>query len=62
MPYHIKKKGLKYFVYDNSNVQVPSHGFSSKKKARAQEIAVILSQSKRQHKPISFYFEHEKKV
>lgn len=56
MPYHIVKVKNKYFVYDNSNVQVPSHGFPTKAKARAQEIAVILSQSKRQHKPISFYF------
>ena len=62
MPYHIAKKGKKYYVFDNSNVQVPSHGFTSKKKARAQEIAVILSQSKRQHKPISSYFEHQKKA
>lgn len=56
MPYSIKKIKSKYFVFDNSNVQVPSHGFPTKKKARAQEIAVVLSQSKRQHKPLSFYF------
>lgn len=61
MPYHISKKNNKWFVYDNSNVQVPSHGFPTKKKARTQEIAVILSQSKRQHKPLSFYFDKKKK-
>jgi len=57
MPYHIEKKHNKWFVYDNSNIQVPSHGFKTKAKAKAQEIAVILSQSKRQNKPVSFYFE-----
>lgn len=57
MPYHLKKKGSIWFVYDNQNIQVPSHGFKTKKKARAQEIAVILKQAPRQHKPISFYFE-----
>jgi len=56
MPYHIKKVGSKYFVFDNANVQLPSHGFKTKKEARAQEIAVALSQSKRQNKPMSFYF------
>lgn len=57
MPYHIEKINNKWFVYDNSNILVPSHGFPTKKKARAQEIAVILKQSKRQKKPISYYFE-----
>ena len=61
MPYHIEKKGSKYYVYDNENVKVPSHGFKTKKEARAQEIAVILSQSKRQNKPVSYYFGDEKK-
>lgn len=56
MPYHLKKRGSRWFVYDNSDIQVPSHGFTTKKKARAQEIAVILSQSKRQHKPLKYYF------
>ena len=56
MPYHIEKKGSKWFVYDNENKQLPSHGFKTKKEARKQEIAVALSQSKRQKKPISFYF------
>lgn len=57
MPYHLQKIGKKWFVFDNSNIKVPSHGFSTKQQARAQEIAVILSQSKRQNKPVSFYFE-----
>lgn len=57
MPYHIKKINNKYFVLDNSNIKVPSHGFKTKKQARAQEIAVILSQSKKQNKPVSYYFE-----
>jgi hypothetical protein len=56
MPYHIEKKKNRFYVFDNSNVQVPSHGFKTKKEARKQEIAVILSQSKRQKKPVSFYF------
>lgn len=56
MPYHIKKVSSKYFVYDNAGVQLPSHGFRTKKQAHAQMVAVILSQSKRQHKPVSFYF------
>jgi hypothetical protein len=58
MPYHIEQnpKNKKWFVYDNANFQVPSHGFKTKKDARKQEIAVILSQSKRQNKPLSFYF------
>lgn len=58
MPYHIEQnpKNKKWFVYDNANVQLPSHGFRTKKEARKQEIAVALSQSKRQNKPMSFYF------
>lgn len=56
MPYHISKEKGRFFVFDNANVKVPSHGFKTKKEARKQEIAVILSQSKRQKKPVSFYF------
>lgn len=56
MPYHIKKVGYKYFVFDNAGVQLPSHGFRTKKEAHAQMVAVALSQSKRQHKPMSYYF------
>ena len=56
MPYHIEKKKNKWFVFDNANKQVPSHGFKTKKKARAQEIAVILSQSKRLGKPVAEFF------
>ena len=56
MPYHIEKVGSKWFVFDNKNIKVPSHGFKTKKEARKQEIAVILSQSKRQHMPLSYYF------
>ena len=56
MPYNLKKVGYKWFVFDNQNVQVPSHGFRTKKEARKQELAVILSQSKRQHKPLKYYF------
>jgi hypothetical protein len=48
--------GVIFVVYDNANVQLPSHGFKTKKEARKQEIAVALSQSKRQNKPMSFYF------
>lgn len=34
MSYHIEQnpKNKKWFVYDNANVQVPSHGFKTKKK------------------------------
>ena len=56
MPYHIEKEKNKYFVFDNENVKLPSHGFKTKKEARKQQIAVALSQSKRQKKPMSFYF------
>jgi hypothetical protein len=56
MPYHIAKEKGRFYVFDNANVKVPSHGFKTKKEARKQEIAVILSQSKRQKKPVSFYF------
>lgn len=56
MPYHLEKKGSKWFVFDNANVQVPSHGFKTKREARRQEVAVILSQSKRQNKPLKYYF------
>lgn len=56
MPYHIRKVGSKYIVFDNSDIKLPGKGFKTKKQARAQEIAVILSQSKRQNKPIKYYF------
>jgi hypothetical protein len=56
MPYKIVKEGNLFFVKDNAGVKLPSHGFKTKKQARKQEIAVILSQSKRQHKPVGLYF------
>lgn len=57
MPYSIIKKNNKYFVSDNSGVLLPTKkGFKTKEQARKQEIAVILKQSKRQNKPVSFYF------
>jgi len=57
MPYSIVKKNNKYFVTDNSGVFLQNKkGFKTKKQARAQEIAVILKESKKQHKPVSFYF------
>lgn len=56
MPYSLKKVNNKWFVYDNENVQVPSHGFKTKKEARKQMIAVILSQSKRLNKPVKLFF------
>lgn len=56
MPYHLAKIKNKWFVFDNANVKVPSHGFKTKKEARKQEIAVILSQSKKLKKPISYFF------
>lgn len=56
MPYHIEKKKSKWIVFDNANIPLPGKGFKTKKEARKQEIAVILSQSKRQKKPVSFYF------
>jgi len=57
MPYKIVKENGKYYVKDNEGVKLPSHGFKTKALARKQEIAVALSQSKRQKKPISYYFE-----
>jgi hypothetical protein len=56
MPYHIEKIKNKYYVFDNYNVQLPSHGFKTKKQANKQKIAVILAQSKRQKMPLSYYF------
>lgn len=60
MPYSVKRENSKWFVYDNSNVKVPSHGFKTKKQARKQEIAVILSQAKRLKKPLSYFFDSKK--
>jgi hypothetical protein len=56
MPYSLKKIKNKWFVFDNENVQVPSHGFATKEKARKQMVAVALSQSKRLNKPMSYFF------
>lgn len=56
MPYHILRNGSKWFVLDNSNVRLPGKGFKTKKEARKQEIAVILSQSKRLNKPLKYFF------
>lgn len=56
MPYTIKRIKNKWFVFDNSNIQVPSHGFPTKEKAHKQMIAVILSESKRKHLPINKFF------
>lgn len=61
MPYHIEKKKSKWIVYDNANIPLPGKGFKTKKEARAQEIAVILSQSKRLNKPVSYFFDKSKK-
>jgi len=60
MPYHVEKQGNKWFVFDNANVKVPSHGFPTKKLARKQEIAVVLSQAKRLKKPLSYFFDSKK--
>ena len=56
MPYLLKKIGYKWYVYDNEGIQLPSHGFRTKTEARKQMVAVALSQSKRQKKPMGFYF------
>jgi hypothetical protein len=56
MPYSIKKIKNKWYVFDNSNVQVPSHGFPTKEKAHKQMIAVILSESKKKNLPKSLFF------
>ena len=72
MPYHLKKVKNKWYVFDNSNKQsflkkdskkrdqkgyIPfSHGFPTKKQARKQEIAVILSQSRKLNLPTSYFF------
>ena len=60
MPYHVEKKGSKWFVFDNAGIRVPSHGFTTKKQARKQEIAVVLSQAKRLNKPLSYFFNSKK--
>jgi len=56
MPYHLKKIKNKWFVFDNANIQIPSHGFPTKEKAHKQMLAVILSQSKRLNKPLNWFF------
>lgn len=56
MAYSLKKIKNRWYVFDNSNVQVPSHGFTTKEKARKQMIAVILSESKRKHLPTNLFF------
>ena len=56
MPYKLKKIKNKWFVFDNSDVQVPSHGFPTKEKAHKQMLAVILSESKRKHLNPSIFF------
>ncbi len=60
MPYKIVKDKSKWFVQDNAGIRLPGKGFSSKKLARKQEIAVVLSQSKRLNKPISYFLAKEK--
>jgi hypothetical protein len=60
MPYKLKRENSKWFVFDNADIKVPSHGFKTKKQARKQEIAVILSQSKRLNKPVSYFFDKQK--
>lgn len=60
MPYKIVKSNNKWFVQDNAGIRLPSKGFPSKKLARKQEIAVVLSQSKRLNKPISYFLAKEK--
>lgn len=63
MPYHLEKdKNNRWFVLDNSGVKLPSKkGFKTKKEARAQEIAVALSESKRNKRPISYYLKSKPK-
>lgn len=57
MPYSLEKAGRRWFVKDNAGIRLPSKkGFPTKEKARKQQIAVILSQSKRTGKPISSFF------
>jgi hypothetical protein len=54
MPYNIKKTKNKYYVFDNSNIQVPSHGFKTEKQARKQKIAVIYIISIKETETSSF--------
>lgn len=56
MPYHIQRSKGKFFVSDNAGIRLPGPGFNTKAQARKQQIAVALSQSKRQGKPVSYYF------
>ena len=60
MPYNIIKNKGKWFVTDNSGIRLPGKGFTSKEKARKQEIAVVLSQAKRLNKPVSSFFSKSK--
>ncbi len=52
-----QKIGSYWFVYDYQNIQVASQVFKTKKESRSQEIAVLQSQSKRQHETFSYYNE-----
>jgi hypothetical protein len=56
MPYHIKKEKNGWFVFDNSNVKLSKKPFPTKKAARKQEIAVILTENKKLKKPLSYFF------
>jgi len=57
MPYKVIKSKGKFFVSDNAGIRLPGPGFITKAQARKQQIAVALSQSERQGKPVSFYFD-----
>jgi len=57
MPYKVIKSKGKFFVSDNVGIRLPGPGFITKAQARKQQIAVALSQSERQGKPVSFYFD-----
>jgi len=62
MPYSLIRDKKKWFVTDNAGIRLPGKGFNTKEKARKQEIAVILSQSKRTGKTFEVFFRINKNL
>ena len=56
MPFQIKKVGKGYKVVEPGKTHVFSNNPLSKKQAMKQRVAIAISSSKREHKPISSFF------
>jgi len=55
MPYAIKKEKGGFFVEDKSGKKFSKKPLT-KKNAEKQRVAIVLSESKKTHKPMSFFF------